>query len=161
MSNQKRTEKYRRSLKGLVNRMYKGQCIYSKERGHPVPEYSRKEFIDYAIIHPKVIELYEEWVKKDYNTWYRPSVDRLNDDLPYTWDNIQFITWKENNDKSISSKRIRVIQLDLEGNFIKAHESVRAAAKAVNGTHSNISRVCKKVKGFDTCKGFNWEYEIR
>jgi len=60
---------------------------------------------------PNFEELYNNWVKHGYDKWYKPSVDRLNDDKGYSFSNIQLVTWKENSDKQhkVDSIPIKVV----------------------------------------------------
>ena len=51
----------------------------------------------------------------------------------------------------------RVAQYDKDNNLIATYESYRAAAKAVNGTSSAISRICSGTPGLHTHKGFVWK----
>ena len=50
-----------------------------------------------------------------------------------------------------------VYQYDLCGNFVNSFSSITIAAKAVDGSISNISKVCKKEA--KTYKGFIWRYK--
>lgn len=50
-----------------------------------------------------------------------------------------------------------VAQYDQNGNLIATYESYKAAARAVNGTSSAISRICSGAKGLHTHKGFVWK----
>jgi hypothetical protein len=51
---------------------------------------------------------------------------------------------------------IEVRQLDLEGNLIKIHTGISEAARAVKGSASHITKVCKgKLKKH---KNYRWEY---
>ena len=56
-----------------------------------------------------------------------------------------------------SCSKKRVAQYNKDGDLIAVYESYRAAAKAVNGTPSAISRVCSHHPGLHTHKGFHWE----
>ena len=49
----------------------------------------------------------------------------------------------ENISKNIKQQSIKVVELDLNGNFIKIHSSVTNAAKSVNDQSTNISACCK------------------
>ena len=50
-----------------------------------------------------------------------------------------------------------VIQMDLDGNIVKTHLSLRRAAKYINGYRSYISEVCKGDR--EQYKGFIWKYK--
>lgn len=56
-----------------------------------------------------------------------------------------------------SCKKKKVGQYDLENNLIAIYDSYSAAAKAVDGTASAISRVCAGKPGLHTHKGFIWK----
>lgn len=56
-----------------------------------------------------------------------------------------------------SCKKKRVAQYDINNNFIAFYESYSAAARAVNGTPSAISRICANTPGLHTHKGFIWK----
>lgn len=56
-----------------------------------------------------------------------------------------------------SCKKKKVAQYDLDGNLLGIYESYKAAARAVNGTSSAISRICSGHPGLHTHKGYVWK----
>ena len=69
--------------------------------------------------------------------------------------------WKyEDDNEKISAFSTKakhpVIQYDLEGNFIRIFDSVKAAAEAVNTVAPNIQGVCSGKK--KTARGYKWAY---
>lgn len=50
-----------------------------------------------------------------------------------------------------------VAQYTVDGQLVAIYESYSAAAKAVNGTSSAISRICSNTPGLHTHKGFVWK----
>lgn len=56
-----------------------------------------------------------------------------------------------------SCKKKKVAQYDLNGNLLGVYESYKAAARAVDGTSSAISRICAGAPGLHTHKGFVWK----
>lgn len=56
-----------------------------------------------------------------------------------------------------SCTKKKVAQYDKAGNCLGVYESFKAAAKAVNGTSSAISRICSGTPGLHTHKGFVWK----
>lgn len=56
-----------------------------------------------------------------------------------------------------SCKKKKVAQYDLEGNLLNIYESYKAAARAVDGTSSAISRICAGHPQLHTHKGFVWK----
>lgn len=51
----------------------------------------------------------------------------------------------------------RILQFDLNGNFIKEWESMNLAANATNVQHSGIRACCKG--RYKQCKGYIWKYK--
>lgn len=101
-------QKYWRSRKGWLTKVYAQQRSNSKKRGHSLPTYSKEELRMWLAKEPmKTIfeELYSEWVESDYQKEFTPSLDRLDNDKGYSLDNIQIVTWEQNrinyNQKSI------------------------------------------------------------
>ena len=56
-----------------------------------------------------------------------------------------------------SCTKKKVAQYDKNGNLIATYESYKAAARAVNGTSSAISRICSNTPGLHTHKGYVWK----
>ena len=90
---------YNRTEKGLINRIFAGQLNASKKRGHLPPSYSKEEFLVWILSQKKFHDMYSEWKQLDYPKSHSPSVDRKDDCLGYTIDNIQLMTWIENDYK--------------------------------------------------------------
>lgn len=85
-----------RSFKALPTRMYSNQIIHSKSRGHPRPQYTSSQFKEWVLSNPKYKELYDKYKESDFDKNLVPSVDRLDPKLPYTFDNIELISFIEN-----------------------------------------------------------------
>ena len=96
--------------------------------------------------------IYKEWVKSNFNRWERPSIDRLINTKGYSLDNIQLVTFRENNRKShkdaaegknCTSLLKAVDQFDLKGNFIATHMSMTKAAEATKQSIGTIYTACQ------------------
>ena len=110
-----------------------------------------------------------EYKNSNYIKGLCPSVDRIDDYKSYTFDNMQLITWKENNDKgrislknkkqcSEMAKRVwskKVIQKDLDGNVIATFNSTHDVERLLGYDSSLIARACRLNK---VSKGYRWEY---
>lgn len=74
-------------------------------------------------------------------------------------ENLEWITQKENVNKSEeeTSHPRRVLQLDMDGNFIKTHESVTEAGISVDRSRFAISKACLGIN--NSCANFKWKYE--
>lgn len=68
----------------------------SKQRGHPPPAYSLDELIDWLKEQDHLTEMWNAYQDSGHNRMLAPSIDRLDDTLPYTLDNIRLVTWQEN-----------------------------------------------------------------
>lgn len=96
------------------------------------------------------------FIETDDKTLY---VDHINNDkTDNRVENLQWITQKENINKVTidTSHPRKVIQTDLNGNFIKEHDSVADAANSINVSRSAISKNCLKKN--KTCGGFIFGY---
>jgi len=87
---------YGRTKVGLIHQLYRHQKANSNRRNHDLPSYSSKELIEWVLSHPNFDELYNNWVESGYKKKLKPSIDRLNNDIGYTFNNIQLVTWEEN-----------------------------------------------------------------
>lgn len=145
-------KRFIRSKVGVVKAIYSNQMAKSKKRNHPVPSYPETDLFDWFWKQTNSDTLYTAWVASDYSTDLHPSVDRLDDYLPYTLNNIQLVTWKENVSKfyndlqdGTNTKRcIAVDQYELDGTFIKTHHSYKAAARDIKGLAANIRNVAEQ-----------------
>lgn len=111
--------------------------------------------------------LVQTWKTHNYPKGLAPSVDRLDDSLGYTLENIQLVTWDTNNEKMYtdrkSCKRVtaqnrRVMQISLTGSVISTFESISMAARSTGITRININDVCRQKKHCLTAGGYYWQY---
>jgi hypothetical protein len=155
-----------KTKKGVSLRMYDEQRRSSKKRNHPQPIYTLSELREWLFSQNKFHVLYENWVNSNYNTYLKPSIDRSDNCKPYTFDNIQLGTWKDNqlheghdikNGILIHNNPIKsVIQLDRNHDIINTFISISEAGR-ITGIHkSGIARACKKE--YSTSGGYYWTY---
>ena len=102
-----------------------------------------KEFKDKYLNDEKYLELYNQWLKNNCLSDYKPSFDRIDNTKDYSFDNLQIMTWRENNAKGRRECMKAVRQYDLSGNYIKTYSSIIEASKEYNINKSNISACCK------------------
>lgn len=156
---------YRHSLLGLIKKTYKNQLQSSVKRGHPPPDYSEEEFTVWFIRQENFPTLFENWKQSGFNSKFKPSGDRLNDYLPYSFNNLQLITWGENEQKmrddvrnGINNKKSKsCIQISLDGEIIAEYYSLREAARCTNSDSAGIAAVCRGNQ--NKHNGFIWKYK--
>ena len=157
-------KKYKRSLRGKALGIYHSQVQTSIKRGHKLPEYTKKEFVDWIIGNDRYIELHSNWVESGYKRFQAPSCDRIDDYKSYSFDNIQLVTWEENHKKGasdirngINTKKCKSVIMvsDDDKKLIQFHSTLSAARYFGKNDSSFIVKAIKK-----GCKayGFKWKY---
>jgi len=68
----------------------------SRERGHEPPNFSREQFVSWAISQKNWEVLWVNYQQSSFDRMLRPSVDRLNNSIGYSFRNIRLVTWREN-----------------------------------------------------------------
>lgn len=160
-------EKYRKTKKGLVSNMYKHQKHSAKERAMQAPTYVNKDLLDWCLSQELFHTLYDTWVASGYAKDKIPSIDRKDDTVSYTMENIQLMTWLEN--KTKNEQQIKrgekphlvkaVCQYTKTGEFVKEFFSIREAERSTGIGTSNISNVCNGRYGYKTAGGFIWKWK--
>lgn len=157
---------YRKTIDGLISRIYENQILHSKDRKHNPPLYTKKELKEWLFSQELFYKLYDNWKKSNYKKELCPSIDRKNDYKGYSIDNIQLMTWEENRKKGhndringINNKvNKKILQIDLDGNIINEFYSQAHAERKTGINQQNISSVClgkRKSTG-----GFIWKFKI-
>jgi len=166
------TEYSRRIVKtkiGLLKRIYSTQIALSKKRKHNPPKYSLKDFIDTFMNEKTFVELFDNWVNNDFIQGLKPSCDRIDDFSGYSFENIQFVTWDENNSKNHKSERrkqlcreikkshiIPIAQYESNGNLISLWINGSDDLKNIFKSINNIRAVCRKRRPL--AYGYYWKY---
>lgn len=173
--------KARRTKDGLAAHIYKRQKQSSKKRGHPQPSYTKVEFVKWCLDQDKFHGLYADWVSSDYSKWQVPSADRLDDYKPYSFENIQLVSYQYNFDKGNKdrkegrnnkiSKGVNCYGMD--DMLIKKYPSIRSASRDTGISSGSIGNVCRGdevVSGTDkdgnpayyiprTAGGYKWSFD--
>ena len=136
----KTNESYDKTEKGIIRVIYKTQIANSKRRKMDLPNYTKEELKEW-LYNNNFKKLYDNWVLSNFNKMMKPSVDRLDDYKPYTFENIRLVTWQDNKNHQINdilngtgkSGKIckSVIQLDYNGNILAEYHSFSFARKMV------------------------------
>ena len=159
--------KYWRTIKGQIHYLYNSQRGSSRKRNMVMPSYSKKELALWLFAQPLYFVLFDNWRLSNYNRMEAPSVGiDLDDSKPYTFSNIQLISFRENNSKShkdrksgklLTSQNRAVIQLTRENEPVAEYPSIAIAGREVGAkSFSKITEVCKGLR--KTAYGFKWKY---
>lgn len=159
----------------MFKKSYLSQISHSAERGHPPPSYSLNQLYDWVDAQPNAHSLWDAYVNSGYSKDLKPSIDHIDDLKPYTLDNIQLMTWKDNRDKGAASKKQGIIgrhrpvvAYHLDGRLYKEFISTSDAAGHVSGKSWGIITVADGVPVKDgrgkmynpkTYKGFIWAWK--
>ena len=161
-----RNREYWRTPVGRMSYIYQGQLQSSKERGHAVPAYSPEALTMWAFSQG-LEQIVETWAKSGYSKNFAPSVDRLNPNLGYSFENIRLVTWKTNNDKAYQDRKScthvtrqcrRVEQLTLNGEHVAYFASIAAAGRATGIQRTNINAMCMGKPAYKSVGGFLWQH---
>lgn len=165
---------YYHSKVGKLAHLYQTQKVRCTEKAWEQPKYSQAELTDWGMASQKYHDIFNAWEISGFKKHLSPSVDRLDDYKTYSLDNIQMVTWQENNDKGrywqVIGKNTKnclaVDQLDLNGVFIKRFHSMQAASREIGIDTGKIGSVCKGlpvksgnyIKTPMTAGGYKWQY---
>ncbi len=126
----------------FVCKIYSKQKNSSIKRGHFPPEYTLQELREYLMNNQKYINMFNRYIESGRDKNLAPSVDRLENDRGYSFDNIQLITWKENLLKEVEYQKEngghRIMHTGLDG-ISKEYCSISEAARALGTTKQRIS----------------------
>lgn len=153
-------ERYRRTKKGVIRNIFchiKERCIkYNREL-----KFNSDMLLCWAMNQSIFHSIYNDWVKSEFIKETKPSIDRKNPLLGYSFDNIQVVTYKFNRDKGDKEKEILwgipIIQCDLNGKEIKRFSSIKQAVIYLNIKQPNISSVLLGHRK-KTC-GYKFKYQ--
>lgn len=134
--------------------------------------FSKDDFIHWINTNykEKFDNLFNDYVKSDCDKYLNPSIDRIDDYKSYTFDNMQLITWRDNDIKG--SKGIKnktncaemgkkycskvVIQYDENMKEIMRFSSTHEVERILRIDSNLVAKACRE--GFKS-KGFYWKYK--
>jgi len=149
--------KYRKTVDGFFTNVYGQHRSRSNQRGYPIPNYTKQQLRDKFEHTNKFIVLWEWWVLCDFEKYLTPSFYRIDSSKPYTLDNLQLMTWSENDRKGRKERSKSVNQYDLEGNYLQSFDSISEAVKITGSHQSAIVECCRGNRR--TTNNFKWKYK--
>lgn len=135
----KRMKKFLKTKDGVSYLIYQAQKRNSKKRGHRPPEYDLSELREWLYSQTAFHTLFKEWEVSGYEKDLKPSVDRKYNDLHYCFNNIQLMTWYENNELGRQSKMKPVKGVHKKTGEVVEFDSVKEAKETLG------------IKGIDNC----------
>ena len=137
--------------------IYRGQKSRSKRRGHTPPSYTVKELKEWVMSNPEFHVMYDNWVRLDYQTSYRPSIDRVDNSIGYTMANIRLVTWNENMVKGAIDRQ-RLIAQTVKGtdDIIEIYSSLTEASLYTGAAICNIQKTASGQR--KSAGGYGWMY---
>lgn len=117
--------------------------MYAHMKSRHEVDFSLSDFHKRFLADKRFNRLYREWVKSGYKKQFKPSLDRINRNKPYTVENTHMLTWEENRYKQNMEGRSRkgiVIQLK-DGVEIARYRSQREAVRQTGLRQGLVSEV--------------------
>lgn len=160
-----RVDEYHKTKRGLALLIYNRQVSHSKARCHPAPSYTKGWFLKWIFGQSIFHSLYAEWVSSGHNSILKPSVDRIDNHVPYTEENIRVVTWDENQLKAhadmkegrVGTRCRSVVQTTLDGKQVGEYISMAEASRETGVQRSNISHT---IAGrLPHAGGYKWKHK--
>lgn len=101
--------------------------------------------------------MFNSWVDGGFQRMDYPSIDRLDDSMGYTKDNIRLVSWRENHRVESNAKSKVIIQSNLDGTIVCEHGSMTDAAKNTGASQPKISMVCNGLR--NKHYGYRWSFK--
>lgn len=156
---------YQKTKDGVVTKIYSSQRGNSKRRGYNPPTYTKQELKYWLYSQDLFHKLFDKWVLSNYDTFLKPSVDRLDDYKSYCMDNIRLVTWRENKIRHYEDRKTgvcnkinkAVFQFTIDDVFIDEFHSLNEAERGTNVYNTDIGKCCLGKR--KTVGGFKWKYK--
>ena len=120
--------------RNIASKIYNTQKRSSILRGHPLPDYDVRWLTAWLISRDNFKDMHTKWIESDMKSDLRPSIDRINPLKPYTKDNIQLMTWGENNKKGRNIDLI--VYEDYKNNKYLYKDNLDIALKKISMTRA-------------------------
>lgn len=137
----------------------------AKRRNLGGVQYTREQLTEWCLAQPLYHQLHDAWVQSNFLRELAPSIDRKDDYKPYSLDNIQIMTAKENLSKAFKDRfdgvntkmSTSVHRMDEAGVILETYPSCNAAGRAMGATNgAMVSAVCSGKR--EHAHGFRWSY---
>lgn len=131
------------SIFRMIHDIYNTQRGSSRKRGHALPKYSSEELMSWACGQEKLYSLYQNWISSGKVKDLKPSIDRLNDETGYSFENIQLVTWRQNLMNQAEKKSRAIVLQNKKSGEIFKFPSIRSASIEMDLHQPNLVSCCK------------------
>jgi len=159
-------QEWYRTKTGIISTIYSAQKRKSKDRGMELPSYTKQELSDWLYSKDTFHQLFNEYVNSGYSSKLRPSIDRIDDNKPYIFSNIQLVTWGINQDRAYKSLReakndrhisYPVAQYSITGEHIADYISFKDAHRETGVDDYSIALCARGLKNKKHAGGYIWK----
>ena len=158
----KQRQRYARTKLGLITDLFNRHNSSYKRRGVPNATYTKEELMEFMMTSELFHKLHSEWIISGYEKKLTPSIDRIYDNKGYDLDNIQIMTWGENESKGheyrangMNDKNYRKVdKYTKDGVYLETYSSIKEAQDKLGLSH--ISAVCRGKR--KSTGGYIWKY---
>lgn len=151
-----------RSKEGHIKKIHRNQKRVRTQ------EYTLEELTQWCLAQEIFHKLYKDWADSGYNKYLAPSINRIDNSMGYNFNNIEIMTWKENDVLGhehcklgliySGNKNIEVEQYTLDGEYIREYPTVNRASIALG--KSCAKEILKCCRGeFKQAQGFIWKFK--
>ena len=134
--------------------IYANQKSREITRFHGEPQYTLEELRARFENDYEFITLFNQWVESGYAKQLAPSLDRVDNSKGYTLDNLEVVTWEENNRRGAEARSTSVIAI--KGDERTPYPSIKAAAKGTGARAPNIGKVLRGER--NTAAGYKFMF---
>ena len=110
------------------------------------------EFFLFAVGNKNFLKLHDKYVKNNFDFNFTPTVDRIDNNLGYDINNIQFLTRSQNMKKDVAKRPVICIESGC------LYPSILDASKALGIFNQNIALVVDNPNR--TCNGCHWRTAV-
>lgn len=133
-------KEYRKTKKGFLVRLYDNMSQRIKGNQKKSNLYigkeivSKQDFYNWANNNNDFDILFEQWKESNYDRKFTPSIDRINSNKGYTFDNMEWVTHSENSRRSSEYRRKLLLNIET-GIFYEGYEE---AGRSVGSNRSQF-----------------------
>lgn len=153
---------YTKTEFGFLNKLYYAMASRNREKGFGELPFSVQEFTTKFIKHYSFVKLFENYKNSGFDRGLAPSIDRINPNLGYFYENMQFVTSKENAEKGlqefklVKSRPISMYDYKTK-ELIMKFDCVKDAVTYTGSQQGNISKVLNGNR--NKTGGYYFEYD--